>query len=424
MKHAKEQVKPVAETLRGEDAYALTAVEQQRSTLADLGPALKTPGLKNKIMAVGSVYQHHRIGRALTRYGIQDGQMLAGGMSYMAIFSIAALVTVAWSVFAHFFTADDHFQTLVVSAVNHYIPGLLADPGTGVEGLINPSEVAPTTGSVVAAVIALILGSVSAMQIVRYTTEGIRAMFGLMDFPGLMLKAYVRYFLGLLLLILAVLVTAFLSVLSQTFENWVTTVWPETVRVVDTVAFDIGRLMLPSIIDFAMFYAMVRFVSRVRVPHRTMVIGSVAFAVASLMLRSGGTALMTASQNPVIAAAATVVALLLWINILARVTLYICAWMADPPAVVMKLKPEEVLGNSRPNYVTLHSPVTLNWPHHPVTGDLIPARRLDQADPQIADLLDQAGVREALETPTASSSPTTSPDPSGDHNAKSTTTGA
>ena len=368
----------------GDVSYVLVHAKQWKSGVRDIGPALRQQGLKSKIASLIDVYQHSRIGRGLARYSMQKGRIAAGAISYMAIFSLSAVVTVAWVIFTHFFSASAAFQSLVIDTVNRFVPGLIANPATGTSGIVDLSDISLGNGTLVAGIIAFVAAFWTAMQIIRYIVDGLRSMFGLLDYPGTAMTAYPRYFAGLILLFLGVITTAVLTVMTGRFEEWVVSVFPGVREILETHTFGAIRLGVPSLVDFLMFMVMVTFVARIAVPRRTLLVGAVMFAVASTTLRFGGEALMGASNDPVIATIATAAALLLWVNFVARAALMVSAWMADPPAVVMKVKKDSVHADKRPNYVTLSRPATLAWPHNPVTGDLIPAHPLDadvHADP-------------------------------------------
>ncbi len=381
---------PQQDNIEGESSYVLVTADQWRAHAKDIRPALRTAGLKNKAAALLSVYQHHRIGRGLSRYSMQKGRNAAGAISYMAVFSLSAVMTVGWSLFSHFFSADSRFRSLVVESINQYIPGLVADPAKGTTGIIDPSDLASNTSTVVAGIIAMVVASWTAIQIVRYIVDGLRSMFGLLDYPGTMASAYLRYFAGLFLLFLAVLTTAFLSVASAWFEGWISRFVPAAHTLIDSTAFEVARLGIPTFVDFVMFMLIVRFVSRIRVPYKTLMVGAIMFAIASTALRYGGGAVMGAAKDPVLVAIATAAALLLWINLLARAALMISAWMADPPAVVTKVQKQYVHAYQRPNYVTLSNPTSLSWPYNPVTGDIIPAIPLDVEETSIDAELESA----------------------------------
>lgn len=360
--------------------YEIVTAKQHKTRLRDLIPALLKPGFNAKVEAVLRVYQHHRIGRAINRYLQQGGRLTAGGISYLAIFSLAAALTVVWTVFARFFAKDPNFQSSVVEAINSFLPGLLREPGATSGGLLNPETVQVGSGNTITAIIAFLVALWAASRVVRYLVAGIRSMFGLLNYPGNFIATYTRYFLGLALLLIAVLVSAALSLVSTWLEKWVNEfllAWSG--RDVNWII-DLAAVLIPLLIDFFVFAVMVRFVADIRVPYRHLLRGAFAFAVASSLLRYAGGAVIHGFGNPLVAAAATLVTLLIWVNVLSRVALIISAWVADPPAIPLKVTADEVHAKESPNYVTLGSEHTLDWPHHPFTGDLIPARKVSEPD--------------------------------------------
>ncbi|WP_099331700.1 YihY/virulence factor BrkB family protein [Actinomyces minihominis] len=379
-----QQKRPAA---TAEQTYSLIHADQWKSRFRDLGPALRTSGFKNKIKAVAGVYQHHRIGRGLTRYSMQKGRLAAGAISYMAVFSLSAALTVAWTLFSHFFTANPEFQSLVLTTVNQFVPGLVTNPTTGVKGIIDPGAISQTKTTIIAGIAAFVAAVWSSIQVIRYISDGIRSMFGLLNYPGTNLKAFARYLLGIVLLFLGVMSTVLLTLASGWFEEAIASIFPTSAHILDTRTFDFLRTAFPSLIDFIMFGLIVRYVARIRVPRATLLTGSLAFAILSTILRFSGEALIRASDNPVIATIATAAALLLWVNFLARAALMVSAWMADAPAVVIRVKKEYVHGGSFPNFVTLHAPETLKWPHNPVTGDIIPAIPISALPAELSDEL-------------------------------------
>src|SRR5690606_35032317 len=69
---------------------------------------------------------------------------------------------------------------------------------------------------------------------------------------------------------------------------------------------------------------------------------------------------------------AALITLLLWVNLVARVALMVCAFTANPPAPERPETPEEVHLYSTPNYVTVSDPATTEWEYQPVTGTVLP----------------------------------------------------
>ena len=354
-------------------AFEVLSEDQWRVRGADIKAALKKPKFTQKYAALFLIWQHTRIGRALYRYQYQRGRLAAGGISFMAIFSLAAAVTVGWTIFAHFFASNPDFQNTVIESINRMLPGILQDPETGTDGLINPDTMKIGLGNLVTGIIAFGVAVYSATRIVRYISEGIRSMFGLLAYPKSFFLVYPRYLLGLTLLLLTVVATAALSVAQTWLDEWLTETLHLRRPLAESMTFDLATVLIPMAVNLVTFYLMVRFVADVRVPPRTLWIGAAAFALVSAVLMGAGTLVLGSSKNPLIVAAATVGTLMLWINIVARAAMMICAWMANPPAVIARVEPDEIMARHTPNYVSMSDPDTLEWPFHPISGDLIPA---------------------------------------------------
>ncbi|WRS31013.1 YhjD/YihY/BrkB family envelope integrity protein [Actinomycetaceae bacterium MB13-C1-2] len=354
---------------------ATTTNEQWSARPHHVWAALKEPGLRAKVQELMKVYRHSRIGRAVTRYGNQNGAVVAGGITYMSIFSLAAMITVGWTVFAHVFSQNPEFQTTVISSINSLIPGVIADPASGEKGIIDPKGINMGSGNVVAGVIAFGVAVYSASRIVVYISGGIRAMFGLRTYPRNAVVNMVQSFVGVLILLVAVFATASLTLISELAVDWADSTFPALKELHSSFAFNALSASVPLLVNVAAFALFVRYVAGVRVPRTELVIGSIVFSIASEVLRTLGTTVVGSGlKDPVIAAAATVGTMMLWINFLARAALNVCAWMANPPAVVGGLAADDDYVRHTPNYVTLSDDETLTWPHHPISGDLIPTR--------------------------------------------------
>lgn len=352
------------------------------------------------------VYRHSRIGRAVTRYSNQNGAVVSGGITYMSIFSLAAMITVGWTVFAHVFSQNPEFQTTVIDSINSLIPGIIADPSSGEKGIIDPKGINIGSGNVAAGVIAFGVAVYSASRIVVYISGGIRAMFGLSNYPRNAVANTVQSFVGVLILLVAVFATVSLTLISELAVDWADSTFPALKELHSSSAFNVLSAAVPVIVNVIAFALFVRYVAGIRVPRKELIIGSIAFSIASEVLRTLGTTVVGSGlKDPVIAAAATVGTMMLWINFLARAALNVCAWMANPPAVVGGLSANEDYVRHRPNYVTLSDSETLTWPHHPVSGDLIPTRSESEELETAPGTSSKSDVQEATVTQDASSQP-------------------
>ncbi len=360
--------------------YEVLTESQWRLHEIDIAAAFAQKGLKKKIDALTQVYRHSRVGRAFNRYTFQRGKVLAGGISYMALFSMAAAITVVWTVFAHLFASNPHFQETAVQTLNSLLPGIMEDTAHDKEGLLDPNSVGIARTSLVMGIIAFGVALFSASRVVRYISDGIRAMFGLLPFPQSVIGTYSRFFLGFGLLTLAVVANAILSVLFNWLHGILADLFPLIRWLQDSIALDLVSTIAPIVANFVIFPLFIRYVAAIRVPRRTLLYGSAAFALASGLLSAVGSKVVGSTDDPIVAAAATAGTLLVWINVVARIALMICAWMANPPAVIAKVRPQDINAKEVPNYVTLSDPKTLEWPFHPISGDLIPSLPASQVN--------------------------------------------
>lgn len=276
-------------------------------------------------------WKNSRAARALKRYQVQQGRLLAGGIAYMALFSIAAALTLGWTVFARIFAEDSAFRAAVAGAVDRILPGVLADPSNGTAGLLDVRELELGSPNTVVGIGAFVVALWSATRIVRYVVDGIRAMFGLDAHQLGFVRGNILYLLGLALLTVAVGATAALSVASGLLVHWLGSISPAFARFADSLTFDVASLVIPLVVNFVTFGVFVRFVASVQVDARSLAIGSAGFAVAGAVLSQASRLTIGLSSNPFITAAASAGTLLVWINLVARACLLDAAWMANPP---------------------------------------------------------------------------------------------
>jgi membrane protein len=144
-----------------------------------------------------------------------------------------------------------------------------------------------------------------------------------------------------------------------------------------------AALVLVAVLDALLIWLIFRVTSKVRVPWPDMRQGMVMGAVGFGLLRLGGTSLVGAiSAGPLLSTFAAVATVLLTLNLALRWLLFVAAWTANPPAAHVPVHPDTVHAREQPNYVTTSAPHTLAWPHHQVTGSLIPELdpRFDRVD--------------------------------------------
>ncbi|EEH64132.1 ribonuclease BN-like family protein [Gleimia coleocanis DSM 15436] len=338
-----------------------------------LGPTLKealyADGLATKGTKLYEWYSHSRVGRALARYGLKRGHLLAGGISYVAMFSITAAVAIGWTIFMAVLGHNEPLRVSTLTAIDKAMPGLLITPDDPNNGLLNPDSLILKSPFTIAGFIATVSLFLSASRVMAALKTSLWSMFGIVHLPDKPVVAQVRDYAGFFLLTLGVLVTAALGVLTSTLSTLVI----EALGIsgaFSTFLLQASSLLIAFLVDAVVFAILVRFIAGVRVPKWDLIWGSLMLGVASGAVRYLGTSAVGSVNDPVLAAGAAVITLMLWINLIARLVLMIAAWMANPPFAGAAKNKAHVHGVSFPNYVSMSAPETLDWPRHTLTGDM------------------------------------------------------
>lgn len=356
----------------GRDALAgaPAPTDVARQTAPALREALAAPGLQGRIRALTNWWGSTRVARTLARYGSRNGGLLASGMALTTLLSLTAALTVGWTLFMTVLGSNAQLRTGVIDSVNTVLPGLMATGTSG--GLLDPDSLVAAPGLSVTSVVAFLVMAWSAVSLMGSFGSSIRAMFGVVASADNAVVSLARNVLGALGLGLAALASAGLGILVSLFGDWTfrhVGVDPGAGRVLAQV----GSVGVSFLVDAGVTVLLVRVVSGVRAPRRDLVRGAVMVAVASAVLRQVGTVAVGSVTGPLLTTATAVVTLVLWINLQVRVVLTVCAWMANPPRALPVPDPDAVHYRERPNFVTMSVPATLEWPHHPITGEVQPA---------------------------------------------------
>lgn len=334
-----------------------------------------------KVTELVQWFQATRVGRLNARYGAVNGAQLAGGIAYAALFSIFSVLTIAFTVFLRLVGDNEELKAAVVSAVDQALPGLLVTADNP-NAPLNPDDLAIGGGLTVTTVIATVTLVLSALSVMGALATAIRAMFGLVAPPGNAVLAKVRDLGGFVLLAGAVLATAVLGVGAGAAGGWLTDALGLDSALVAWAVRGLG-LLTSFALDALVFAGLVRLVAGARPPARDLWVGAAIGALGTVTLRMLGTsAVGGASANPLLASFAALVTLLLWVNLAARLALYVAAFIANPPQAPMGTTPKELHATEVPNYVTVSAPHTLAWDHDARTGAVQPseADRLEREE--------------------------------------------
>ncbi|PWD50353.1 YihY/virulence factor BrkB family protein [Serinibacter arcticus] len=325
-----------------------------------------------RIQEIAARFQATRLGRMNARYGAVRGAQLAGGIAYAALFSVFAALTIAFTVVMSLIGRNEELRQAVLDGVDDALPGIV-DTGDGSGGMLSPDSLVLDSGLSITSVVAAVTLLLSALAVMGSLSGSIRAMFGLQTPPGNPVLAKVRDLLGFVVLAVSVLVTAVLGIAAGAAGSWVTDLLGLSSTLGAILVRALGLLVAFGV-DLVVFVALIGVVGGARAPRRDLWIGAAAGALGAGIIRFLGTSLVGgASDNPVLAAGVGVVTLLLWVNLVSRLTLYVSAWIANPPSPATDpVDARELHAGETPNFVTMSVPRTLAWDFDVRTGVVTP----------------------------------------------------
>lgn len=278
--------------------------------------------------------------RALQRYTGQRGDRLAGAVTYFGFLSFFPLLAVAFSVVVYVVIVYPDARQQVTEAIQATFPGLI---GSG-EGKIDLTRIAGTgIGAGVIGLLGLLYSGTGWIDALR---DALRAMWRQPphEAPNIAVKKFWD------LVVLAVFGVALVaSVAFSSVATSMTRVVLGAVGLDDLPGMDAALRVLAVVIavlfDAVVFAVLYGVLPGVRTPLPVLARGALLGAAGFEILKLLGTFLVgRTTSNPVYGAFAIMVGLLVWINLVARVTLVAAAWTATavPEADDEDRLPDEV----------------------------------------------------------------------------------
>lgn len=296
-----------------------------------------------------------RIVRACLRFSVCWGGLSAGGVTFAAMVSLTAGLTVLVSLGRAFLGDRPHLMQLFIDSVNSVVPGIIDTPTT--DGLIPAELLIRTPGLSLTTLISgivVLLGAATMMTGLRRT---VRQMFGLGGAPLRFMRGKALDMAGFLAL--SVLIVASSALVSGvTFLSERVLAWLGLGDRLSAVLLGVGAILLAGVLDALLVALIFRVTSLVRVPWPDLRQGMLLGALGLGVLRLGGASLVGLSDNPLLNSAAAVGTILLWMNLAVRWLLFVAAWTANPPAAHVPVHPDTVHAEETPNYVTRSAPHT------------------------------------------------------------------
>jgi len=262
-----------------------------------------------------------RIVRAALLYSARRGPVFADAVTYRALFSIFAAVLLVFSAAALWLSQDSVAWTAVVSAIDAAVPGLIAtDTSTGI---IDLDLISAPAGLSIAGAISLIGLIGSALGAIGSMRTAVRAISGTETADAVWYRVILRNVLLALIIGVTFLGAAALTFAGQLIVGWLAEllgVGQDAPAVFWTVR--LLSLLVALTLNTVLIAAVHRMLSAVAATARALWPGAAAGGAALLVLQElSGLFVGGAKANPLLATFASLLALLLWLNLSTQVIL-------------------------------------------------------------------------------------------------------
>lgn len=322
---------------------------------------------KRRLLVLGERAQGTRLARALARYSTANGALLAGGIAYTGLFAVFAVLAIGVTVLMALLGACPTLRDAVLEGLGRTLPGVL-DAGDG-SGLVSIDQLALGSALNLGSAIAAVTLLLSAMALMGALSTALRSMFGISWLPRNAVVKQLLNLVGFLVLLVSVVVSAAAVLATGALAQRLSGPLGLPTWLSGWGTRALG-LVVSLLVDATVFALLVR-IAGVRAPRRDLLRGSLRAGAAFGLVRELGAGIVgTAGRNPLLASFTTVVVLVLWIHLTARITLVVAAWTANPPRPRVVSRADELRASRCPNYVTLSVPETLSWPRQSLTGNL------------------------------------------------------
>jgi membrane protein len=267
--------------------------------------------------------------RAWDRYTAARGDVLAGGVAYLAFFSIIPALILGFTVFGFVLRGQPDLFDRVVAAISDTLPGIVQDAGHQ-DGLIDASRPPAPDALTIAGAISLVILLVSGLGWLAALRQSVRAVFGRPKLTTGLLRGKLRDLLVMVTLGAAFLLSGVVSTGVSSAARWLLEQFGiGTGSFVGGVLLRVAAVLVVFAVDVLLMLIVFRLLSGVRLPREDLVQGAVVGAVGLGVLKvASGLLLASAAKKPVLGAFAVVVGLLVLLNLISRVMLLAAAWAA------------------------------------------------------------------------------------------------
>lgn len=302
-----------------------------------------TPSLKGRVRSLAargkrfkSRFDETHAGRMIARYGEQNGNVLAGGIAYYSLVSIAAGLVIGATVISFLAQYLPGVRATFFRVLGNALPGVV---GTGNDALVSQNTTLATTATGLVGLFALLLGANRASRFIGGLRAGVVTMLG--RDAGNPLRGKLRDFLALVGILVIILTGLVVQVAASRAAHWLVGL------IGDGTASDwvlrAPALVVGLVIDMLFVAMAIMVLGHARAPWRKLWPVLLVTAAVIGVLRLGSSALVgSAADNAVLASIAAVVTLLIFVDFTTRTILMAAAWIgAHRNAAAATVEPPE-----------------------------------------------------------------------------------
>ncbi|MGN7948149.1 YhjD/YihY/BrkB family envelope integrity protein [Microbacterium sp. 22215] len=263
--------------------------------------------------------------RAFLLYSERRGPMLADSVTYRALFSVFAGVLLGFSIAALWLAGNPDAWKAIIAAVQSVVPGLIGEDG----GLIDPSDLEAPVSFTIAGAISVVALTGSALAAVGSLRTAVRLLAGTAQADILFIWVMLRNLvlaIGIGLAFVAAAAVTFIGRIGITWISGLLGIADDSPAAVWSIR--IVSLLVVLALDTVLIAGVFRLLSGTHPSARSLWTGALLGGVGLLILQElSGLFIGGATSNPLLASFASLLALLIWLNLSTQVILIACAYI-------------------------------------------------------------------------------------------------
>lgn len=285
----------------------------------------KTPKLWDPWVARASQWQSRaeetHVWRMNAHYGDNNGNVLAGGIAYFSLTSIASGVLIAVTISSMVIGRNPEARATALDFLENVIPGIV---GEGDDVLLEEGNLPQQSISGIIGIGAFLVLFFTATRYIGGLRQAVQTMLG--RDTGSLVTGKLRDLSALLVIALLVILGMALQVMASQASSFFADLLsddPLSEWVLRGPALAVGL-----VVDMAFAWIAIKYLGRSARSLRELVWVLLAAAIGVGLLRMGSSLIISSvAENPVLGSFAAVITLLIFADFVARILLYASAWL-------------------------------------------------------------------------------------------------